>query len=435
MTLRRLAAGLAVAIVVLAGAAAGWVVLAPTGPEPRPPVSGASADLPTTAARGEYLARAADCAACHAAPGGAPYAGGRAFQLPFGTIYASNLTPDRETGIGGWSEQDFLRAVRQGVGPHGNLYPAMPYTSYAGMSRDDVLAIRQYLLSLAPTRRPTEPARLAFPFNQRWGMAVWNAAFFRDHRFTPDATRDAAWNRGAYLATALGHCGECHTPRNAGFAMNSHDYLAGTVVQGWKAYNTTSDADYGIGGWTPEQVRDFLWHGHATGRSSAVGPMAEVVEYSTQHLTPSDISALVTYLRGVAPEKGQGGAPIALQPQPAVASNAVLPAATPGASPVGQRLFAGDCAGCHQFNGVGRQTPYASLLGSRAVNDPSGIALVQVLLHGSSLTVNGRLQAMPGFGAYSDADIADVGNFVLAHFGAKPGAITAAQVARQRATQ
>ncbi|HKT99034.1 MAG TPA: cytochrome c [Paraburkholderia sp.] len=428
-------------VAVAAAAVAGRAWLTPAGPEPHPPVAGVPADLSASVAHGEYLAKAADCVACHTAPGGTPYAGGRAFQLPFGTLYATNLTPDRDTGIGAWSDDAFVQAVRAGVGSHGRLYPAMPYTSYAQMSRDDVLAIKQYLLTLPPVRQATPRNALSFPFDQRWGMAVWNAGFFREQRFAPDPAKSVEWNRGAYLATALGHYGECHTPRNAGFAMKSRDYLSGAQIEGWKAYNTTSDRSYGIGAWSDEQVAQYLSRGHAPGRSSASGPMADVVEHSLQYLTPSDIAALVTYLRSVAPAAsggGREGATIALDPTAARASNAVLPgsaAVAPGLAR-GQRLFAGDCAGCHQWNGVGRQTDYASLVGSHAVNDPSGAALVQVLLHGTSLTVDGRTQQMPGFaGAYTDSDVAVVANFVLSHFGSKEGTVTAEQVRKARAVQ
>ncbi|MEM5316500.1 cytochrome c [Paraburkholderia sp. JHI869] len=437
MKVRQLIGYAALAVVAAAAVWAGRAWLAPAGPEPRPPVAGTPADLPAAIAHGEYLAKAADCVACHTAQGGTPYAGGRAFRLPFGTIYSTNLTPDRDSGIGAWSDDAFVNAVRAGVGSHGRLYPAMPYTSYAQMSRDDVLAIKRYLLTLRPIAGEPPANALSFPFDQRWGMAVWNLAFFREQRFMPDGSKSVEWNRGAYLATALGHCGECHTPRNTGFAMKSRDYLSGAEIEGWKAYNTTADQSYGIGSWTDEQVARYLSLGHAPGRSSASGPMADVVEHSLQYLTPGDINALVVYLRSVAPVAGasRAGATIDLDPSAARASNAVLPGSTLAASGMsrGERLFAGDCAGCHQWNGVGRQTEYATLVGSHAVNDPSGAALVQVLLHGTSLTVGGRTQQMPGFGeAYSDSDIAAVANFVLSHFGSKQGTVTAEQVSAQR---
>uniref|UniRef100_UPI00403F3972 cytochrome c n=1 Tax=Paraburkholderia sp. 22B1P TaxID=3080498 RepID=UPI00403F3972 len=412
------------------------LVSLPKGTDASTPVSGAPADIRATVSRGEYLAKAADCVACHTASGEKPYAGGRPFRLPFGVIYSTNVTPDTETGIGGWSDEMFLRAVREGVGPHGNLYPAMPYTSYTAMSREDVLAIKSYLDSLPPVRRETPPSVLRFPFDQRWGMKLWNLAFFRNQRFHEEPLKGESWNRGAYLAGALGHCSECHTPRNAGFALDSRDYLAGTVVDGWKAYNTTSDQSYGIGAWTDEQLIGFLYRGHAPGRGSASGPMAEVVENSLQYLSPKDMRALVVYLRTVSPRGSQGDDRIELHPEAAVSSNAVLPGgAAKDSRDRGRRLFEGDCIGCHQWNGVGRETDYASLVGSHAVNDPDGRALVQVILNGTSLTVDGKTERMPGFGTvYSDADVAAVANFVIGHFGSKSGRVTAESVKSLRSS-
>ncbi|MGF6916011.1 c-type cytochrome [Paraburkholderia sp. 40] len=441
MKIRRIIGYTALAAAVAAAVLCGRAWLTPAGSEPQPPVAGTPADLAAIVAHGEYLAKAADCVACHTAQGGTPYAGGRPFKLPFGTIYSTNLTPDKDTGIGNWSDDAFVNAVRAGIGSHGNLYPAMPYTSYTQLSRDDVLAIKQYLLTLPAVHQAPPANDLSFPYNQRWGMAAWNVLFFREQRFVTDPAKSVEWNRGAYLATALGHCGECHTPRNAGFAMKSRDYLSGAEIEGWKAYNTTSDQSYGIGAWSDQQVAQYLSRGHAPGRSSAAGPMADVVEHSLQYLTPGDIAALVAYLRSVAPATGaqtNEAATITLDPSAARASNAVLPgaSATTPALERGQRLFAGDCVGCHQWNGAGRQSDYASLAGSHAVNDPSGAALVQVLLNGTSLTVNGRLQQMPGFaGAYGDSDIAAVANFVLSHFGSKEGTVTSDQVRAQRAAK
>jgi mono/diheme cytochrome c family protein len=263
---------------------------------------------PVTAAlieRGEYLARAADCAACHTSPNGKPFAGGVPFKLPFGTIHSTNVTPDRETGIGGWSDDDFVRALHRGIAPSGHyLYPAFPYTFFTAMSHDDALAIKAYLFSLPPQRVANKENHVRFPFNQRWGMAFWNLAFLRDRRFAPDPAQSAAVNRGAYLATALGHCGECHTPRNLAFGTESGREFAGDALEGWRAYNITSDKRLGIGAWSDAQLAGFLSSAHAQGRGSAAGPMAEAVENSLQYLTSEDISALVAYLRTVAAQTG-----------------------------------------------------------------------------------------------------------------------------------
>ncbi|NGH41365.1 cytochrome c, partial [Escherichia coli] len=207
------------------------------------------------------------------------------------------------------------RAVREGIGPQGNLYPAMPYTSYTGLSRDDVLAIKDYLFSLPPVKQANPQNELSFPFNQRWGMKFWNLAFFQEQRFAPDLNKDEQWNRGAYLATALGHCGECHTPRNLGFGLNQSKHLSGEVVQGWFAANITPDKQTGIGGWSDQQLSQYLTTGHAPGRSSAAGPMAEAVENSLQFLTPEDNLALVKYLRDIEPIAGDGAAAVNLQPK------------------------------------------------------------------------------------------------------------------------
>src|SRR6202041_565077 len=314
----------------------------------------------TLLARGEYLPRAADCAACHNAPNGKPFAGGLPFKLPFGTIYSTNITADRETGIGNWSDDDFVRALHRGIAPGGHyLYPAFPYTSFTAMSRDDALAIKAYLLSLPQQHVANKENNLIFPFSQRWGMAFWNLAFLRDRRFAPDPAQSAAVNRGAYLATALGHCGECHTPRNLAYGMESSREFAGDVLEGWHAYNITSDKRFGVGAWSDAQLASYLSSGHAQGRGSAAGPMAEAVENSLQYLTSEDIGALVAYLRTVAARTGGHEVNTAAQGRS-------FAAATRGTleprSELGRRIFEGACVNCHQYNGDGRQTVYASLV-------------------------------------------------------------------------
>jgi mono/diheme cytochrome c family protein len=408
-----------------------YPILKPEGAEPASPVAGAPAAMSSQNERGEYLAKAADCVACHTAPGGKPFAGGFRFPLPFGAIYGTNITADKETGIGNWSDDQFVAAVREGVSPHGNLYPAMPYTSYTGMSRDDVLAIKAWLFSLPPVKQANRANDLSFPFDQRWGMTFWNLAFFDNQRFAPEPQQDDEWNRGAYLAGPLGHCAECHTPRNIGFGLKSGKALSGEVVQGWFAGNITPDKETGIGEWTDAQLSQFLAAGHAEGRSSASGPMAEVVQNSTQYLTPEDNAALVKYLRHIEPVATDASAKVNLQPEGATRSSAILPASQ--TSSQGQQLFAGDCSGCHLWNGAGRQTPYASLKGSTAVNDPQGRSVVQAMLRGTHLNVKDQVLVMPDFGdKYSDQEVAAVANYVLLQFGGKQGTVTAEQVAGQR---
>ncbi|MEG3130924.1 cytochrome c [Pantoea cypripedii] len=419
------------AIVILLVAFAVYVALRPVGEEPAAPVSGAPANLQTQVQRGEYLAKAADCVACHTTKGGEPLAGGLAFKMPFGTIYATNISADKQHGIGNWSDDEFVSAVRQGISPHGNLYPAMPYTSYTAMSRDDVLAIKAWLMSQPPVAKVNRQNDLGFPFNQRWAMKFWNAVFFRDQRFIPLDSSDAELNRGAYLATALGHCGECHTPRNLGFAMDQGHEYAGAEIQGWFAPNISSNPDIGLGQWSPEQISQYLSQGHAPGRSSAAGPMAEVIENSLQYLTPEDNRALVKYLQHTQSTDNGDGIKVNLQPAGAMNSSALLPGDQNDSA--GRQLFAGDCSGCHQWNGPGKVSQHASLAGSTTVNDPKGRSLVQVILKGAHMKVGDQQVFMPDFGnKYSDAEVASVANFVIGHFGGKQGEVTADQVKQQR---
>ncbi|WP_049621210.1 cytochrome c [Frateuria defendens] len=403
---------------------------------PQPAAAGAPANLTDPVARGEYLARAADCIACHTVPGGQAFAGGVAFKTPFGTLYSTNITADKATGIGDWSDEDFVRALHAGVRKDGKpLYPAFPYTSYTALSRDDILAIKAYLFSLPPAHAPARANALGFPYNQRWALSFWNVLFLKKARFEPVEGKSAAWNRGAYLATALGHCEECHTPRNALFAVKRSQALSGEVLQGWKAYNITADKTYGIGGWTDRQLADYLSTGHAAGRGTASGPMGEVVQNSLQYLTPEDIGALVAYLRAVEPRQGAAGSELNEQPPLALASTADAPGAEELArGGLGQHLFQGACAGCHLWNGQGRQSAEAALLGTQAVNDPAAYNLTQVILHGTTLQTAHGQTSMPSFGrAYTDTEVAALGNFVLTHFGGKQAGLTAEEVAKRRA--
>jgi mono/diheme cytochrome c family protein len=385
-------------------------------------------------ARGQYLARAADCAACHTVPGGKPFAGGLAFKLPMiGTIYSTNITPDKDTGIGAWSDDEFVRVFHDGIGKGGeHLYPAFPYPSYALMTRDDALAIKSYLFSLKPIKYTPPPNDVAFPFNQRFLMTFWNVLFKPGHRFRPNADQPAQWNRGAYLVEALGHCGDCHTPRNILFGLKSQQKFAGALIQGWKAYNITPDPKWGIGEWSDEQLQGYLAHGHADGRSSASGPMAEVVDNSLRFLSQDDISAMAAYLRSVPSRAARGQLAVAQspagQPQPPKEVRA-----DSGGGLLGLRIFEGACIGCHSFDGSGAVSKYATLLGTRAVNDPAGTNAAQALLQGTHVHTPLGKEFMPGFGnGYSDAEIASVVNFVTGRFGTSPSALTPDEVAKRR---
>jgi mono/diheme cytochrome c family protein len=268
------------------------------GPDPSSvPATLANASL---IERGAYLAHAADCEACHTAPGGAPYAGGLAFVLPFGVLYSTNITPDPDSGIGRYSDADFLQALRQGIRADGtHLYPAMPHSSYAYMTDADALAIKAYLFSLNPINARSAANALTFPFNQRWLMGIWSFLFNPNQRFEPNPAQSPEWNRGAYLVEAMAHCGECHTPRSLYQALDNRHKFAGAVQAGWRAYNITADRDSGVGAFSDSALSAYLAIGHAEGHGTAAGPMGEAVDKSLSQLTPSDIAAIVVYLRSV----------------------------------------------------------------------------------------------------------------------------------------
>src|ERR1700733_5872566 len=421
----------ALTVVVIVGSAISWRLLDRDSEISAPDVA-ASPDL---VARGEYLARAADCGACHKAPGGKPFAGGLPFKLPFGTIYSTNITSDPETGIGTWSDDDFVRALHRGIAKDGtHLYPAFPYTSYSGISRDDAVAIKAYIFTLPAVHKAPPPDRLSFPFNQRWTMAFWNLAFLNAHRFRNAPGLSAEENRGAYLATVLGHCGECHTPRNIAFAMDSSRQFAGAMLQGWHAYNITPDDASGIGGWSNQQLSDYLKTGHSDGRGSAAGPMGEAVANSLQYLTPTDVAALVSYLRKVKPLSSEPTNPAAVS----VIKGAFAdePGPQDQNNTLGERIFAGNCAGCHLWNGQGRQTHYAALAGGRTVSDPDGTNLVQVLLGGADLRTVHPGVVMPSFGkGFSDAELAAVSNYVIGRFGGQVGRVSPEKLHQDRSNQ
>jgi mono/diheme cytochrome c family protein len=378
--------------------------------------------------RGEYLARAADCLVCHTAPGGAQYAGGLAFPLPFGTIYSPNITADKDTGIGEYSDRDFLNAVQRGIRRDGaRLYPAMPYTSYTYMTDADALAIKAYLFSLPAVRADNRPNSLGFPFNQRWSMLFWSALFNADARFTPNTAQSGEWNRGAYIAEALAHCGECHTPRNFAFALDNRKKFAGAVTAGWKAFNITSDKATGIGGWSDDQIFAYLAQGHAMGRGTAAGPMGEAVDQSFSQMAPTDIRAVVAYLRSVPPMTSSEPATIA-PPAPAAPKEggAVADAA-------GRKVFEEACASCHDWTGVSAISPFATIAGARAVNDPAAVNVAQIVISGSVRHTPQGIISMPAFGgAYSDAEIAAVANYVTGRFGSAPSKLTEQDVAQLR---
>ena len=336
---------------------------------------------------------------CHTTQGGREFAGGLGFKLPFGTLYSTNITPDKETGIGNYSDQDFLNAVHRGKRRDGAwLYPAMPYTSYTYITDADALAIKAYLFSLAPVRAPAPENTLAFPFNQRWAMSFWSALFNPDTRFEPDPSKSPEWNRGAYLAEALAHCGECHTPRNLAFALDNRKKFAGAVTAGWRAYNISSDKATGVGGWRDEDLVSYLSTGHATGHGTASGPMGEAVDHSFSQMAPEDIRAMVAYLRSVPPTASTDLPATVAPPAPASHRDG---GGTP--DPRGKMVFEGACVSCHGWTGESAISPFATLTGAWAVNDPEATNVAQIVISGTKRHTPEGAVSMPAFGnAYSD---------------------------------
>lgn len=391
--------------------------------------------------RGRYVALAADCAACHTAPhGGAPYAGGYAIQSPMGAIVATNITPSTEFGIGNWTEEEFVRAVREGVSPNGNLYPAMPYTAYGSMTDGDMHALWAYIRSVpAVDEAPRAKTELAFPFNQRWSMIGWNLLFADAPEFAPEDVAPGAPRRGEYLANALAHCQTCHTPRNALMGEDGGAYLAGGPLGGWYAPNITSDPVSGIGGWSRDELIAYMRDGVAHGKAQAAGPMAEAVGLSLRHLTEDDLGEIADYLHSVPPIRDPG------QTVPAYAFTQATPLTPAEADPAidyapeamadssstdGSRIYNASCASCHQLSGAGTGDRfYPSLTSNARLGGTRPDGAVMAIVEGIHRETNAGEVAMPAFGhQLDDAQIASVTNFIFARFGNSDVSVTADDV-------
>jgi mono/diheme cytochrome c family protein len=394
---------------------------------------------PALIARGEYLAKAADCAGCHTAPmGGAPYAGGLEMTSPFGTIVSSNITPDRRYGIGAYSYADFERALREGVAP-GNkrLYPAMPYVSFSKVSDDDIRALYAYMMvGVKPVAKPALPTRVPFPFNQRWALAFWDLMFAPSGQFQPRSDRDAQWNRGAYLVQSLGHCGSCHTPRGAGYQERGYDdsskqYLSGGVNDTWYAPNLRGDTGSGLGRVSQHELAAFLKTGHGAG-IAAFGSMVETVEDSLQYLSDDDVHAIARYLKTL-PATGAADGRYEPSTQPGMVEKTRAPDKPPA---TGAAVYASFCAQCHQTNGAGIPQTFPRLAGSPAVISEDTTSLIRLLVEGgnSPATMSGPpRQAMPAFaGILTDGQIAQVLTFIRTSWGNDARAVTTSNVASLR---
>lgn len=381
--------------------------------------------------RGEYLARASDCTACHTSTNGPLFGGGFAVSTPFGQIYGTNISSDKQYGIGDWSDDEFVAAVRDGVGKDGQqLYPAMPYDSFTKMKRDDVLAIKAYLMSLPAVHEPTPKTDLPFPFNQRWGMHFWKLFNFDEGELQADPQQSAQWNNGRYLVEALGHCGTCHTPRNLTMGMDNDKPLAGGDLGGWIAFNITPDRNAGIGSWSEQELVTYLKTGDVAGRASASGPMAEAIEHSLQYLPDSDLHDIATYLRTVKPiADKQQTRPRADWGKPT--QDAVLlrgATAQQRADNAGAVLFVGNCASCHgaDGSGVGKGFhAYPSLFNHTSTGAADSRNVQSVILNGVRRHMTQGEILMPSFATeLSDQQIADLTNYISKQFG-NPAAATA----------
>jgi len=392
--------------------------------------------LEATASAGQRLAVAADCVACHTAPGGAAFAGGYPLESPMGVIYSTNITPSKTAGIGGYTQEQFARAVREGVTPGGtHLYPAMPYTSYAKMTDTDIAALYDYFLhEVQPVDAPSKKTELAFPFNIRASMIGWNLLFLDARPFTPDASKSAEVNRGDYLVNALAHCDTCHTPRNFLMAADSSKPLGGAVLGSWYAPNISADKVSGIGAWSSDEIVAYLRTGHVAGKAQAAGPMAEAVENSLQRLGDSDLKAIASYLLQTQPVKSADNKARHEYGQ-ASTDELTLRGTKPEDHP-GWHIFSGTCANCHQANGQGN-SQYPSLFNNTATSRSDN--LIAAIVYGVHRTVDGVAVDMPAFGPdalftdrLNDQQIADVSNYVLSRYGNPDLKVTAADVALSR---
>ena len=382
---------------------------------------------PEQVARGAYLARVGNCMLCHTDRGGAAYAGGRPVDTPFGIVYASNITPDAETGSGTWSAAHFRRALHEGRSRDGRLlYPVVPYTHTTRVTGADADALFDYLRSLPPVNKPNREHRLRWPYSTQAALAVWRTLYFRPERYEEDPARTPEWNRGAYLVQGLAHCGACHTARNAlGGVRDALDLSGGLIpMQNWYAPSLASTGEAGVSEWPVEDIVQLLATG-ASRRGTVLGPMAEVVLHSTQYLEPRDLRAMAVYLKGLPPTPGDTDPREIPQPAATVVDR-------------GARVYERHCASCHGERGEGVAGAYPRLAGNRAVTLPVTQNLVQVVLHGGfppSTRGHPRPFGMPPFATQlSDAEVAAVITYIRSAWGNRASPISELAVTQQRSS-
>ena len=395
-----------------------------------------SAPDTTLVERGAYLAKAGDCIACHTTARGKPFAGGLKMMTPMGAIYSTNITPDAQTGIGADTEEEFARALRAGVARDGhNLYPAMPYPSYAKMKDDDAKALYAYFMhGVAPVKQANRPSDIPWPLNMRWPIKLWNMVYLDTDMYQDKAGKDAAWNRGAYLVQGLGHCGACHTPRGLGIQEEALDerlpvYLRGMRLDNWFAANLSSERNVGLGDWSGAELVQFLQTG-ANAHATAFGSMTSVINHSTQGLTDYDVAAMAYYLKSL-PASGGAGAQQYTYDGKSTQASLAKPAQNAGA-----RVYTAYCMHCHGVDGHGFAPMLAPLAGNPNVlaKDPS--SLINVTLNGTDALVVHGISApypMPKFAAaLNDQQIAEVLTFIRAGWNDNAPAVSAGDVAKLR---
>jgi mono/diheme cytochrome c family protein len=384
---------------------------------------------------GQYMATAGDCVACHTRPGGKPFEGGLPIETPFGTIYTPNITPSKGYGIGSFSDEDFLHALQDGISPSGlPYYPALPYPSYTKVKDDDLLAIKDYLMSLEPSDYQPPETALRWPFSIRDLMFGWQEVYLHKGRFEPDPKKSDEWNRGAYLVEGLGHCGSCHTPRNLAGATEPSKAMTGAVIDGWYAPNLTSDLEQGVGRWSVDELAGFLHTGMAkpdpaasdapdpsgAPETAALGPMAEVVHDSLSKLALSDLRAMAVYLKDL---------PAQTEPthQPRVPEVLSEEAYTKG-----RTLYVKNCSACHQDHGQGLKPYFPALRGNPVVNETEPNNVIKTLLLGAPSDPSEAYSphvVMPSFGAVlTDEQLATVASYIRANWGNDAPSVTAADV-------
>jgi mono/diheme cytochrome c family protein len=382
------------------------------------PIATSISASPEQIQRGEYLARAGDCISCHTAEGGRPLAGGGRLNTSFGYMLAPNITPDPATGIGLYSSDDFYRALHDGVNRIGkDMYPAMPYDFYTKVTRADVDAIFAYLRSVPPVTQAVAANHLYFPFDERWTMAAWRELYFTEGTYTPNRAKSAAWNRGAYLVEGLGHCSDCHSPRNILGAIEKDKDFEGAAIDGWFALDLRDDITTGLGPWSVEDIATFLKTGAFKGKTTAIGPMAEVVRNSLSYLSDPDLLAIAEYLKSIPPDSSLR-----------IGRRRPAPMRMRGAT-----LYIDHCLACHQSSGRGISGIFPPLAGNEVVLASNPADILKVILRGVP-PQNGRIP-MPSFATkLDDAQIADLANYMRTSWGnvAAPD-ITSTMVANLRA--